>query len=177
MKRSERILDAFLILDFRNGNKRAISILVKRWHIKLCEKAYWYVGDRDIAKDIVQDSWQIILRNLGSLKDPNLFGSWAKTIVSRKSIDWIRKQNKRMQSETDFLKLGQEGINENNAKDVLNLKAAILELPQKQQLVLKLFYEEGHSINAIAAILRCSEGTVKSRLFNAREKLKNIIKT
>ena len=53
---------------------------------------------------------------------------------------------------------------------------AIKNLPQNQQIILRLFYLEECSINEISSILKISKGTVKSRLFYAREKLKSIFK-
>lgn len=50
-------------------------------------------------------------------------------------------------------------------------------LPIEQQEVIKLFYTEEYSLKEIAEILRIKHGTVKSRLFHAREKLKTILKT
>lgn len=178
MERSKKVLDAYLIFDFRNGNKGAFTLLVKRWHIEFCKKAYWYTRDEEVAKDIVQDSWQIILRRLNDLNDPELFGSWAKTIVSRRAIDWLRKNKKHAHLNTEVT---QELVSDPSVKEkeqqLEKLKQVIQDLPAKQQLVIKLFYQEQLSIRSISELLKCSEGTVKSRLFTARNTLKNILKS
>jgi RNA polymerase sigma factor (sigma-70 family) len=56
------------------------------------------------------------------------------------------------------------------------VQKAILSLPANQQVVLRLFYTEGYSLNEISDILEIAVGTVKSRLFHGREKLKTILK-
>ncbi len=56
------------------------------------------------------------------------------------------------------------------------LQKAVLTLPTNQQLVLRLFYLEGYSLKEMSQILEISMGTVKSRLFYGREKLKTILK-
>lgn len=56
------------------------------------------------------------------------------------------------------------------------LQKEILTLPENQQVVLRLFYTEGYSLNQIRGILEIAIGTVKSRLFHGMEKLKTIFK-
>ncbi|NNK74049.1 MAG: RNA polymerase sigma factor, partial [Flavobacteriaceae bacterium] len=55
MRKKSDILDGLLVIDFRNGNKKAMALLVKRWHSKFCRQAFWYTQNMDDAKDIVQD--------------------------------------------------------------------------------------------------------------------------
>ncbi|MGB5782052.1 MAG: sigma-70 family RNA polymerase sigma factor, partial [Eudoraea sp.] len=60
--------------------------------------------------------------------------------------------------------------------DLVKIYTAIKGLPRDQQVVLRLFYLEEYSLREISEILNKSEGTVKSRLYHAREKLKIILK-
>ena len=60
MKNSISNIDSNLVVEYQNGNKKVIAILVKRWHLRFCEFAFWYVKDADIAKDISQESWSVI---------------------------------------------------------------------------------------------------------------------
>ena len=92
-KTEVKIFDGLLVLQFKAGDKKALELLVKRWHSKLCNQANWYTKDSDLAKDIVQESWGRILKKIHTLKEPNNFGSWASKIVIRKSIDYLRKNN------------------------------------------------------------------------------------
>jgi len=185
MNKPEKIFDGLLVLQCQNGDKKAFSLLVKRWHAKLCKQAYFYTKNIDIAKDIAQDSWGVIINKISSLKEPNSFGAWALTIVNRKAVDWLRKQKKHKErlytyyenSRTDY----DTNSNTNNIEDVtINITKTILKtikkLPGNQQIILTLFYVEEYSIHEISTILNISKGTVKSRLFYAREKLKAIVK-
>ena len=180
MDKPDELQDGWLVERYQSGHKNALTLLVKRWHIKLCKQAYWYTNDFDTAKDIAQESWSVILTKLDTLKDSNKFGGWALSIVSRRSIDWVRKQ-KRLKSNLKHYKyeLQSDGIysEEVNKKDKNGIVlSALHELPNNQQIVLRLFYLESHSIIQISKLLKVSKGTVKSRLFYAREKLKIIIK-
>ena len=178
MEKPENILDSWLVLDYRSGNKKALALLVKRWHPKFCKQAYWYTRDVHQAKDIAQESWTIIMKNISKLEDTNKFGSWAMTIVNRKTVDWLRTQKRKSEGLKGYYEDNQDHLetNENSANEIQALKRAIHELPDDQQMVIRLFYTESCSLIEISEILNISKGTVKSRLFYAREKLKSIIK-
>ena len=89
-KKSKNNIDAKLVIAYQSGNKKAMALLVNRWHVQFCKFAYWYVKDVDVAKDIAQDSWAIIYKKLDTLEQPEKFKSWAISIVNIKAIDWIR---------------------------------------------------------------------------------------
>lgn len=158
-----------------------MSLLVKRWHKKLCRHAHWYIKDPEIAKDLVQDSWGIIIRKIGTLRQPDRFGSWALSIVTRKSIDWLRRHKTEINTLKNYYDsnnhIGNDDRNDPNLLVLIEMKKLISELPSGQRMVLNLFYLEELSIKQISESLLISEGTVKSRLFNAREKLRITLKS
>ncbi len=173
------IFDGLLVLQYRAGDTSALGMLVKRHHSRLCRHAYWFTGDPDLSKDIVQECWSLVIAKMGSLKDPNKFGSWAKTIVSRKSMDYLRA----LQKEREYISNNSMDISTVNSEEPRGserqlelLKSAMKQLSPDHQLVLRLFYLEEHTLIEIGNILELSVGTVKSRLFHSREKLKTIIK-
>ncbi|WP_297691748.1 RNA polymerase sigma factor [uncultured Eudoraea sp.] len=177
MGNARKIFEGLLVLQYRSGNKKAFSLLVNRYNSKMCSHAYWLTYDKDIAKDIVQDSWRTILKKLPSLKNPNNFGSWAMRIVTRKSIDYLNKNNRDREKLREYYNRPMsDSAFENKEADLVKVYTAIKKLPQDQQVVLRLFYLEEYSLREISEILEKSEGTIKSRLYHAREKLKTILK-
>lgn len=174
----ENISDSDLVLEFQSGNKKALNQLVKRWHKTFCEKAYWLVKDADVAKDIAQDSWNVIINKIDKLNDPNSFGSWALRIIYNKSIDALNA-NKRKSKIVEAYNYEQDEITTDNESDKEVLKTTLLRtvktLPEHQQVVIRLFYVQDYSLKEISNILNISVGTTKSRLFHAREKLKSIL--
>ncbi len=178
MTTTDKIFDSLLVMQCQSGNKKAMTLLVKRWHVRLCKQAYWYTNDIEASKDVAQDSWSKILLKIGNLKDPNSFGSWALTIVTRNALDWQRKHKKEQGNLNSYHKenSGTSLDHDHNEMVFLQLKKSIKELPKNQQIVLNLFYIEEYSIKQISKIMNVSTGTIKSRLFNAREKLKLILK-
>lgn len=83
-------IDANLVKQYLSGDKQALAKLVKRWHKSFCKKAYWIVKDKEIAKDIAQDSWGIRMKQIPKLKELEKFGTWASRIVYNKALDWTR---------------------------------------------------------------------------------------
>ncbi len=177
MEDRKKIFDGLLVLEFQKGNRKALSQLVKRYHKDFCSYAHWYTRDETLAEDIVQDSWGIIAGKLYTLKNPNSFKSWAIRIITHKSKDQLNAQARKRnlvqnyqplpETEQDAIAMKEERLSQ--------LRQAIKELSFDQQMVLRLFYTEEQSLREISNILDISEGTVKSRLYHAREKLKSII--
>lgn len=178
MKYSSNTSDAKLVLAYQSGNKKAIAVLVERWHKQFCKQAYWYTKDKDTAKDIAQDSWNVIIHKLNDLKDAEKFGYWAIAIVCRKAIDWTRKKSKTLEQQKEYHQILNSFSEEIDiTEDSKKMLIAIKELPNLQQSILHLFYIENYSLKQISSMLNLSRGTVKSRLFYAREKLKKTINT
>ncbi|XMO85753.1 RNA polymerase sigma factor [Algibacter sp. AS12] len=170
--------DGVLVQQFQLGNNMALTKLVKRWHKTFCEKAYWLVKDADVAKDIAQETWNVIIAKIDQLKTPDSFGGWALRIVYTKSLNWI-KTNKRLIPITEESMVKQVAfVEESDTKEAVKVELLkiIQKLPERQQVVIRLFYLQEYSLREISELLNVSEGTVKSRLFHAREKLKQILK-
>lgn len=178
MNRKQRSVDKKLVIDYQTGNSEALQLLVKRWHKTFCEKAYWLVKDSDVAKDVAQDSWGTIIEKLNQLNKPESFGNWASRIVYTKALNWIKLNNRRLKNLENYNYEQDSNVIDRTDND--NLKIALLKtvetLPKKQQEVILLFYVQSYSLKEIANILNISMGTAKSRLFHAREKIKQILK-
>ena len=180
MEKIDKIFDGLLVLQYKSGKSRAMETLIKRHHSQLCRHAFWYIRDMDMAKDIVQDCWHKALGNINRLKDPNKFGSWMMTIVTRRSLDILKRiERERTLKEEIRIEMAipsHESGGDPNAELLNELRASIQNLSLEHQMVLRLFYLQQYSMNEIAEILGISPGTVKSRLYYAREKLKTYLK-
>ena len=171
--------DRSLILQYIEGNTSVLPLLVERYHKIFCKKAYWITKNKETAKDTAQESWITIINKLHTLENVDSFKSWAYKIVYTKSIDALKNRNKESEhlrsigipeSETESTKDKKYQIQE-------TLLQAIRTLPKEKQDIIRLFYAEQYSILEISAFLNIPIGTVKSRLFKAREKLKSILKS
>ncbi len=178
MNKSQNPTDRFLILQYREGNTSVLPALVKRYHKIFCEKAYWITKDKESAKDIAQESWITIINKLHTLENVDRFKIWALRIVYTKAIDGVKKRNKESENLMSVRNIESDSQSLENERNLIliGLLKAIQKLPKQKQDIIRLFYAEEYSINEISNFLDIPIGTVKSRLFKAREKLKSLLK-
>ena len=176
MEERERIYDGVLVLQCQEGRADAFEELLGRWQERLWRHAWRLVGREDAAWDVLQDSLVAISAGLGRLDDVAAFGGWAYRIVTNKSRDWIRKESRRSDAYDSYAAHRQrdEEVRPTGER-FASLKEAVASLPGKDRAVLSLKYEEGFDIEEIASILDVPSGTVKSRLYHARERLKRVV--
>jgi len=176
MQKNEHLTDEILVKTLQDGDKTALITLVKRYHKLFCGKAHWMVNNREVAKDIAQESWVVIINKISTLKEPKRFKFWAYRIVCNRSTDWLRQKSikhfQTLEYDTEISSFDKVYTEHKHLKLLL----AINELPKHQKTVIRLFYLESYNLKEIGDLLNISVGTVKSRLFHAREKLKTILK-
>lgn len=173
--RSDQILDELLVLQAQDGDRKSLTILVTRWHKKLVAYCYKQTNDLEVSKDLVQESWQAIIKGIGKLKDPAKFRVWAFRIVHNKVVSWIREMQKERMLKQDAINETEISIEEE--PDFGSIRRAVNRLPENQKNLLTLFYHHNYSVHEIGEILNLSNGTVKSRLFYARQKVKEYYQT
>jgi RNA polymerase sigma factor (sigma-70 family) len=180
MKLQKQNINNLLVSRYQEGDDEALKILIKRFHSRLISSIAYHTGNRDIAEDLAQECWCIIISKLKMLKLEISFEAFAMTIAKRKSIDWIRRQqvigkNTSSCISNDSIIAPESGKNTEVRLKII--KRAILELMPTHKIILTMFYLENKSLKEISKELGVSEGTVKSRLFYARESLKKIVLT
>jgi len=178
MGKQDKAVDKQLVEQYQLGDGMALQKLVKRWHKAFCEKAYWLTKDAEASKDIAQESWNTIMVKINTLKNPGSFQSWAFRIVFTKAMDWVRANQRNRNKLESYYRCRDANEEEKDGNETLRkaLLLAVKSLPTEQQMVLRLFYVESYSLKEMSKILKISVGTAKSRLFHAREKLKQQLK-
>jgi len=173
LKSPDRVFDELLVLQYQAGDEKAFALLVKRWSPKIIRYAYRNLHDQQTAEDVTQEVWLAAVKGIHRLSDHRNIGSWLLSITHNKSMDWLKKYGGKKES----LEIKEEPAAEVTSDDPkINLRRAIKQLNPDQRNVLTLFYLEGYTIQEISEILSLSKGTIKSRLFYARESLKKVIK-
>src|SRR2546429_6384369 len=126
------------------------------------------------AEDVAQEALLRAYQRFDRLRDRNRFRAWLVRIAFRLALDRLRSGNRRELRDTLWSQ-PQHQPPAPTAEDFAasnefqaHLDNALAELPEKLRLVLLLAAIEGHTIDEIAALLRISTGTVKSRIFYAR---------
>ncbi len=137
--------------------------------------AYSVLRNHSDAEDVAQEACIRAHRHFASLRDRDRFRSWLVRLTWRLALDWRRGQRRRDTREDTLARLSPPvGDAERDlvAQDrSRRLWAAIDELPERLRLVVVLAAIEGHGGREVAALLRIPEGTVKSRLHEARRRL------
>ncbi len=175
--RSNHILNESLARKYQSGDKEALKELIRRFNPQLRSKIYYHTRSRDSVHDISQDCWYAIITKLEEVKFQIGFEAWALNIARNKAIDWIRHQQRERNRKSDSEEENSSSIQIEESNPRINeLRKNMNLLSDAQRIVLELFYVDNLSIKEISSVLGISSGTVKSRLFNAREYLKKTIK-
>ena len=181
-----------LIEQAKNGDENAITDLYTSAYKRAMYTAKSYIKDASMAEDIVQDSFIKAFSSLDSIQNPDRFSSWVDAIVSRKCLDFLRKGARDSSLLFSQMTVTDDDGNEKmpdweddniefipdektDADDLKNIVSEIINaLPADQRMTIGMFYMDELSISEISAALSVSEGTVKSRLNRAREKLRQM---
>lgn len=173
----EDIEDELLVLQCQDGDAKALAALIARWQPRLGRLAWRLTGEREAARDIVQEAWLTIVRRINRLDDPARFRSWAYRIVSNRCVDWTRRRVVQRKATIELQSTASSAFDESTitpdaVDELARMRDALRELPDNQRAILSLHYLDEMSVAQIAQVLGLPEGTVKSRLFHARNRLK-----
>lgn len=165
-----RVFDEILLVQARTGDRRAAERLAIRWYPRLRRSARRILRDADLADEAVQNAWAGICSGWLGLAEPEKFPAWAYGILSRKCADSLRRivRDREHQSGQPVPADSENGTPD----DRMGLNAAFASLPDDQRIAATLFFGEGLTLTEISAATSVPLGTVKSRLFHARQKLK-----
>jgi len=175
MKTPREIHDEWLVLRCQGGDRAALAELVERWQAPLARHALRLTGSPDAAADVSQETWMAIARGIRGLDDAARFRRWAYRIVANKSADWIRAQQRQRAGVLTAEPVDPHARPGDVDGQVADLRAALAQLPQQRRALLAMFYVERMSLAEIADVLSIPIGTVKSRLYHAREELKSVM--
>lgn len=175
MKReSEQVIIEWLVLSAQSGDRSAFDTLVERIYDKLRRYAERQLSDRDLALEALHNALEVLSRDLRKLKDPAAFLSWVYRILHLKGVDLIRARQRQRQY-FDEHQDAQLAVAAPDDIAALELQQSLSRLKLEDYQLVHLFYLEGFSVAEIAEILVIPSGTVKSRLFNLRKNLRELI--
>ncbi len=162
-------IDEMLVILAVEGDREALDRLARRWRPRHHAHARRLLSGSDYATDAVQDAWVNITRGLGRLNAPAKFPAWSFAIVTSRCQDIMRKPY--WNKESEWTDEHEETVIHNSDING-DLRSALRNLPPTQRAALALFYRDGLSVAEIAIALKAPAGTIKTRLFHARNKLR-----
>ena len=166
-----------IIARVKKGDEEAFAELIEEYKLQIYKTAKAILKDEDDVCDAIQDTALSIYKNIHSLKNEKYFKTWVIRITINKCYDIITK---RKLNDDKILKV-QSGIIEKHTsfdKNVIiktDLERALDLLEDDLRIVTVLYYYNDLSIAEISTVLNIAKGTVKSRVFRAREELYNIL--
>jgi len=173
----DRVRFEWLALRCQTGDPDAFADLVAVMERPLLFYAMSLTGNQDAALDVLQDVWLKVVRGIRRLHDPGSLKPWLYAITHGVAVDRIRRNYRRDKAEQaqldDAVNIDEPSFDE---EDATRLRDALSRLGVKHREVLVLHFLQDLSIQEIADVVGCSEGTVKSRIHYAKRQLKEILK-
>ncbi len=180
---SDRETDQALVERVQAGDKQAFGLLVTKYQRKLLRLVSRIVKDPAEAEDVAQEAFIKAYRALATFRGESAFYTWLYRIGVNTAKNWLAANGRRMYASTDIRDDDDEPVNEGDLLpdvetpermlmtkqigDTVN--AAMEELPDELRTAVTLREIEGLSYEDIAQVMDCPIGTVRSRIFRARE--------
>jgi len=181
--------DEALVRRTQKGDSSAFDVLVERYKERLYATVYHMTANHEDANDLVQDSLIKAFKSLKSFRGQSSFYTWVYRIAVNRTINFVKRRKNRnqyslddldssIQNDPDLVELmshvtprREVGLTELHEK----LNEALQELSEPHRAVVTMHDIQGMTHADIARVMKCSEGTVRSRLFYARQQLQALL--
>ncbi len=179
---SQNKIDLEIIKRVQRGDKSAFDLLVIKYQHKLAKLVAPYVRDSDDVLDVVQESFIKAYKALPRFRGDSAFYTWLYRIAINTAKNYITAQSRRPpRSDVDGTEAeyydGDAVLHDNSTPEANMIKQeikeaidqAISDLPEELKVAITLREFEAMSYDEIAKVMDCPVGTVRSRIFRARE--------
>jgi RNA polymerase sigma-70 factor (ECF subfamily) len=178
-----------LVRRAQTGDLAAYDDLVKRYQERIYATVYHMTSNHEDANDLAQDSFIKAFQALKSFKGGSSFYTWLYRIAVNKTINFLKQRKNRMHMSLNDLDFNTENnpdlvalISDKTPRRDAGLKelqeklnAAMLKLSEPHRVVVVLHDVQGMSHEEVAQVMDCNIGTVRSRLFYARQQLQSLL--
>lgn len=192
---ADRDIDQRLVERAQRGDKQAFDLLVSKYQRKLGRLLARFIRDPAEVEDVAQEAFVKAYRALPSFRGESAFYTWLYRIGINTAKNYLVAMGRRAPTTTEFGSDEAEGFDDGNQLRDINtpesmlmskeiaatVQAAMEELPEDLRTAIELREMEGLSYEEIANVMSCPIGTVRSRIFRAREaiaaKLRPLLET
>ena len=182
---SQRANDLALVRQAQREDVGAYDELVRRYQERIYATVYHMTSNHEDANDLVQETFIKAYRALKTFKGDSSFYTWVYRIAVNKTINFLKQRKNRTHMSLNDVDYNAEHdpdlvalVSEKTPRRDLNLaelqdklNAAMLKLSEHHRMVVTLHDIQGLSHEEIGTIMDCNVGTVRSRLFYARQQL------
>jgi len=186
---SEAKVDQLLVERVQKGDKRAFDLLIQKYQHRIVSLVTRYVSDSSEAQDVAQEAFIKAYRAIGRFRGDSAFYTWLYRIAINTAKNWIVAKNRRPpSSDIDASDAEQYGMssrlketstpeNELLREEIeRTVYDTIASLPEDLRTAIMLREMDGMSYEEIAVTMECPIGTVRSRIFRAREAIDEKLK-
>ena len=177
--------DRALVEQAKAGNLNAYEELVRAYESRIHSLIYNMTSNKEDTEDLVQDVFVKAYKSLGRFQGKSSFYTWIYRIAVNSTINFIKRRAKKSALSLDnidlnierdpaYVELSAKGspLKDMSIKELQEkLNKALLTLSEKHRAVVVLHDIQGVPHNEIAKMLGCSSGTIRSRLYYARQRL------
>jgi RNA polymerase sigma-70 factor (ECF subfamily) len=166
------------------GDEAAFERLVLAYHDRLMGLLMRTARDPHLAQELAQQTWIKVWKHLPRFRGGSSFFTWLYSIATRTALDHFRKARRLNEYEYIDELADSDSSTASDQPDQTLMRSEVQQtldwamdrLPEKLRVVLILREVEGLSYKEIARIVKCREGTVMSRLYNARQQMQQLLK-
>jgi RNA polymerase sigma factor (sigma-70 family) len=159
-----------------NNDRKCQEMLYRTFSKKMFGVCIGYTKNNEQAKDVLQDGFVKVFKNISKINDETSLEGWIRSIMVNTSIDFYRKKKKEL-TFIDVVEIPDvvedeallENLQANKLLDLMN------ELPEGARLAFNLHVVEGYSHQTIATLLGVSESTSKSQCWRAKQLLRKML--
>lgn len=180
---SDREIDQLLVERAQRGEKHAFELLVAKYQRKLARLLARFIRDPAEVEDVAQEAFIKAYRALPSFRGDSAFYTWLYRIGINTAKNHLVSMGRRAPTTTEFDSEEAEGFSEGERLRDINTPESVMMsrqiadtvnatmdgLPEELRTAIQLREIEGLSYEEIAGIMNCPIGTVRSRIFRARE--------
>jgi RNA polymerase sigma-70 factor, ECF subfamily len=166
-----------LIFRVARGDRDAFRDLYVHYHRRLARFLTRLTHRQEDAEEIINDTLWIVWQRAAEFRDASQVSTWIMGIAYRRALNMIRRAATHERVMAQESAEGEAVVNDPGqaAENRQLLNYALAQLPLEQRMVLELTYYLDHSCEEVAEIMECPVNTVKTRMFNARRKLRAML--
>ncbi len=172
--KSAKDSDVALLQAVARGERRALEELYLGYHRRLARFLFRLAPRYESVEEIINDTFMVVWQHAAEFRGASKVSTWIIGIAYRTALNALRRNgDAHLQAADDSPEQWIDPTQETETEEWV--ARALQELPTEQRLTIELAYHMGHSVEEIATITECPVGTVKARMFHAREKLRHYL--
>lgn len=179
---SEDEVDAALLRRIVKQDQQALEKLYHRYYQRLTRFIYRVAGHSDVLEEIINDTFYVVWSKAETFHGGARVSTWIFGIAYNKVLKSLKSQYRQQPVfDSELMDTLQQVVSDDSYSDTDKwvsenwFNSAFALLPAEQRATVELTYYHDMSYQEIAALMQCSENTVKTRMFHARKKLQVIL--